>query len=104
MLNERCPEGVERIALVGTPCQISGLRAIQKFPWERRDTLPSKVTLAIGLFCTRAVDPEMRVRVVAAEDVNLAALSKMDIRGDRLVAASAGAEELMNKPVKDFHQ
>ena len=42
ILNERCPEGVERIALVGTPCQISGLRAIRssrgrtETHWRRR--------------------------------------------------------------------
>ena len=32
---------MERIAFVGTPCQISGLRALQNFPWENRETLAS---------------------------------------------------------------
>jgi coenzyme F420 hydrogenase subunit beta len=104
MLNERCPEGVERIALVGTPCQISGLRAIQKFPWERRDTLATKVTLAIGLFCTRSFDPKKLIPMVAAEGVNLGKVSKIDIREGKLVAATREGEELMKKPVKDFHQ
>jgi len=104
MLNERCPEGVERIALVGTPCQISGLRAIQKFPWERRETLASKVTLAIGLFCTRSFDPKKLIPMVAAEGVNLGKVSKIDIREGKLVAATSEGEELMKKPVKDFHQ
>jgi coenzyme F420 hydrogenase subunit beta len=104
VLNERCPEGVERIALVGTPCQISGLRAIQKFPWERRETLANKVTLAVGLFCTRSFDPKKLIPMVAGEGVNLGKVDKIDIREGKLVAASADGEELMTKPVKDFHQ
>jgi coenzyme F420 hydrogenase subunit beta len=104
VLNERCPQGVERIALVGTPCQISGLRAIQRFPWENRDTLATKVTLAIGLFCTRSFDPMKLIPMVAAEGVNLGQVKKIDIREGKLVAAGDGGEELMKKPVKDFHQ
>jgi len=104
MLNERCPEGVERIALVGTPCQISGLRALQKFPWQNRDTLAEKVTLAIGLFCTRSFDPKKLLPMVAAEGVNLGQVKKIDIREGKLIAADERGEALMKKPVKDFHQ
>jgi coenzyme F420 hydrogenase subunit beta len=103
VLNERAPANVERIAFVGTPCQISGLRAIQKFPWERRETLAQKVVLAIGLFCTRSFDPKKLIPMVAGEGVNLGKVKKIDIREGKLVAAGEGGEELMKKPVKDFH-
>ena len=103
VLNERAPANVERIAFVGTPCQISGLRAIQKFPWERRETLAHKVILAIGLFCTRSFDPKKLIPMVAGEGVNLGKVKKIDIREGKLVAAGEGGEELMKKPVKDFH-
>lgn len=104
VLNERCPAGVERIALVGTPCQISGLRAIQKFPWENRDTLATKVTLAIGLFCTRSFDPKKLIPMVAAEGVKLGEVAKIDIRKGQLIAADERGKALMEKPVKDFHK
>lgn len=104
ILNERAPEGVERIAFVGTPCQISGLRALQKFPWESRETLATRVTLAIGLFCTRSFDPKKLIPMVAAEGVKLGQVDKIDIREGKLVAASAEGEELMARPVKDFRK
>ena len=95
VLNERAPEHVERIAFVGTPCQISGLRAIQKFPWARRETLAHKVVLAIGLFCTRSFDPKKLIPMVAGEGVNLGKVKKIDIREGKLVAAGESGEELM---------
>jgi coenzyme F420 hydrogenase subunit beta len=103
VLNQRAPEGVERIALVGTPCQISGLRALQRFPWENRDTLATKVVLAIGLFCTRSFDPKRLIPEVAKRGVNLGEVKKIDIREGRLVAANADGEALMSEPVKEFH-
>jgi len=104
VLNEKAPAGLERIAFVGTPCQISGLRALQKFPWENRDTLASRVTLAIGLFCTRSFDPKKLLPAVAATGVNLGQVKRIDIRGGKLIAAGAQGEELMAKPVKEFHE
>lgn len=104
ILNEKAPAGVERIAFVGTPCQISGLRAIQRFPWERRETLANKVTLAIGLFCTRSFDPKKLIPMIAGEGVNLGQVEKIDIREGKLIAATEEGEALMTKPVKDFHQ
>jgi coenzyme F420 hydrogenase subunit beta len=103
VLNERAPEGVERIALVGTPCQISGLRALQRYPWENRDTLATKVVLAIGLFCTRSFDPKRLIPEVAKRGVNLGQVKKIDIREGDLVAAGADGEALMAAPVKEFH-
>ena len=104
MLNEKCPPNVERIAFVGTPCQISGLRAIQRFPWESRATLAHKVTLAIGLFCTRSFNPTKLIPMIAAEGVNLGKVKKIDIREGKLIAADGEGGALMEKPVKDFHQ
>ena len=103
MLNQKAPAGARRIAFVGTPCQISGLRALQKFPWENRETLASRVTLAIGLFCTRSFDPMKLLPEVAATGVPLGQIKKIDIREGKLIAAGADGEELMARPVKEFH-
>ena len=103
VLNEKAPEGVERIAFVGTPCQISGLRVLQRFPWENRQTLASRVMLSIGLFCTRSFDPKKLIPAVAAQGVNLGKVKKIDIRQGKLVAAGEDGEELMSRPVRQFH-
>jgi coenzyme F420 hydrogenase subunit beta len=104
MLNERAPEGVDRIALVGTPCQISGLRALQRFPWPNRETLASRVVLAIGLFCTRSFDPRKLLPEVAKRGVDLGRVKKIDIREGTLLAATAEGEALMEEKVGNFHQ
>lgn len=103
MLNAKAPASVQRIAFVGTPCQISGLRALQRFPWENRDTLATRVVLAIGLFCTRSFDPKKLIPEVAKRGVNLGAVEKIDIREGKLIAAGTDGEHLMEAPVKEFH-
>jgi len=102
LLNENAPAGVERIAFVGTPCQISGLRALQRFPWKSRDTLAAKVVLAVGLFCTRSFDPKRLIPAIAGAGVDLRRVRKIDVRDGRLVAADDGGKELLSRPVRDF--
>lgn len=102
VLNEKAPAGVERIAFVGTPCQISGLRALQRFPWGNRDSLADKVVLAVGLFCTRSFDPKRLIPAMAEAGVDLGRVRKIDVRDGRLVAAAADGEELLSRPVREF--
>ena len=102
VLNEKAPAGVERIAFVGTPCQISGLRALERFPWPNRETLASRVVLAIGLFCTRSFDPKKLIPSIAQRGVHLGQVRKIDIREGNLIAAAENGEELLREPVREF--
>lgn len=101
-LNEPLPDGVRRIALVGTPCQISGLRAIQRFPWTYRETSANEVVLAIALFCTRSFDPELLGPAIEAHGVDLDRVSQVDVRDGQMIAREAGGAELMRVPVKEM--
>ncbi|NVO67951.1 coenzyme F420 hydrogenase subunit beta [Methanofollis tationis] len=42
--------GLDRIGIVGTPCQMQAVRKAQLYPVGMRD-VPDKIALAIGIFC-----------------------------------------------------
>ncbi|KQC04545.1 MAG: coenzyme F420 hydrogenase subunit beta [Methanoculleus sp. SDB] len=42
--------GLDKVGIVGTPCQMQGLRKAQLYPIGMRD-VPDKIALAIGIFC-----------------------------------------------------
>lgn len=101
-LNDRLPKGVERVALVGTPCQVSGLTALQRFPWHYRDTAAGAVVLTVALFCTRSFDPDLLGPAIAAEGVDLDQVSKVDVRAGQMIAQDGDGGELMRVPVRDM--
>ena len=102
VLNEPLGKGVERIAFVGTPCQISVLRALQRFPWKYRRSSAGAVVLAIGLFCTRSFDPDALEEAVGAAGVTTSKVARVDVRGGELVVRSASTE-LLRRPVKELY-
>ncbi len=102
VLNEPLGKGVERIAFVGTPCQISVLRALQRFPWKYRRSSAGAVVLAIGLFCTKSFDPDKLEEAVGALGVATSEVARVDVRDGELVLRSARTE-LLRRPVKELH-
>jgi coenzyme F420 hydrogenase subunit beta len=95
------PPGIERLAYVGTPCQISVLRALQRFPWRYRESSANKVVLAIGLFCTRSFEPVKLMKELLERGENISDVKKVDIREGKLYLHGAeGAREA--GPVKEF--
>lgn len=104
VLNRPLPEGIERIAMVGTPCQLTVLRALQRFPWERRRTAAHAVTLTVGLFCTRSFDPTSLMRSLLARGTNIAEVRTLDVRGGELTATNADREEILRAPVREFRE
>ena len=102
VLNEPLGKGVERIAFVGTPCQISVLRALQRFPWKYRRSSAGAVVLAIGLLCTRSFEPDKLEEAVGAVGVATSEVARVDVRDGELVVRSASTE-LFRRPVKEFH-
>jgi len=88
------PPGIEKLAYVGTPCQISVLRALQRFPWRYRESSANKVVLAIGLFCTRSFEPAKLMRELLERGENIADVKKVDIREGKLyLHGETGARE-----------
>ncbi|GAB6096725.1 Coenzyme F420 hydrogenase/dehydrogenase, beta subunit C-terminal domain [Desulfatiferula olefinivorans] len=54
-VNTYMRRGGRRLAVVGTPCQMTGLAGIRKNPLDRPDGY-DPVSLSLGLFCTWALD------------------------------------------------
>jgi coenzyme F420 hydrogenase subunit beta len=102
-LGTRLPDGVERLAFVGTPCQISVLRTLQRFPWRYRESAANNVVIAIGLFCTRSFEPVALMKELMGRGEDIADVQKVDIREGKLFLHGAeGAREA--GPVKEFRK
>lgn len=94
LLARPLPEGVESIAFVGTPCQVSVLRALQRFPWPYQRSSVEAVSLAVSLFCTRSFDPPRLRRALARRGVDPRSVSRVDVRDGRLSVVGDHGERL----------
>jgi coenzyme F420 hydrogenase subunit beta len=96
-----------RIALVGTPCEIEGLRALQARRWRRgaSGSGVDSVVLTIALYCTKSFDySQLMVRELQhRRGVDLARVGKVDVVHGRLVVTDRDGEVLVDEPVKAFH-
>lgn len=87
--------GLEKIAVVGLPCQVAGLRNIQYHPYlakhdyERgRNGKPAKlpkIEYVIGLFCTEKFEHEELLRVLKEKNINIKDVVKFDVKGPNFV-------------------
>lgn len=90
------PKGLGDLALVGTPCQVAGLRALQRFPWGNRRAPAGKVKLSIALFCTRSFDPQRLALELVRQGVDVGRVAKVDIRGGYFRAYDAEGQVLFD--------
>ncbi len=101
LLTDPLPDGIRRLAMVGTPCQLSVLRALQAYPWPYRQSAASCVVLAIGLFCTRSFDGTRLMRALVTRGLALDQVARLDIRDGVLAALGRGGERLVEVPVAE---
>ncbi len=102
LLNRPMPAGIRRLAYVGTPCQISVLRALQRYPWPLRDDAAPDVVLAIALFCTRSFDPFKLMKLLMERGEDIGRIERLDIRGGTLSARNADGGRKELGPIKEF--
>ena len=86
--------GLKTVAIVGLPCQISGLRKLQYFPyiakhdWERgKNGEPVKlpeIKYLLGLFCTGKFDYESVRKALKEENININDVLKFNVAGPSL--------------------
>lgn len=98
------PPGITEIALVGTPCQINGLRALQRFPWRYRQAPVAQVKLAIGLFCTRSFDAQRLSLALLRSGVDLHRVARVDIREGQFRVYDAQGALLFESRVSALHR
>ena len=101
-LNQGPWEAVERIGVVGTPCQVLAMRKMS-LASHKRSTPMDRVTLMIGLFCTWAVTygPFM---TYLRNRVNGAEIEKLDITPppERLLKVITEDDHLWDVPIDEI--
>lgn len=94
-----------RIALVGTPCEVQGIKAMQARPWARGKSAVDSVVLTIALLCTKSFDYEglMLRELRDKRGLDLAEVSKVDVIHGKMMVFDRGGDTIVDEPVKDFH-
>ncbi|MGP8058052.1 MAG: Coenzyme F420 hydrogenase/dehydrogenase, beta subunit C-terminal domain [Acidimicrobiales bacterium] len=94
-----------RLAVVGTPCEIQGLRAMQARRWPTGAHRVDAVVLTIALLCTKSFDYEglMLRELRDRRGVDLDRVSKVDVIRGRMIVEYRDGELAVDEPVKDFH-
>jgi len=95
-----------RLAVVGTPCEIQGIRAMQARRWSTGAHRIDAVVLTIALMCTKSFDYEGLVLRMLRDErrVDLDRVSKIDVIRGRMIVEYRDGELAVDEPVKEFHQ
>ncbi len=94
-----------RVALVGTPCEIQGIRALQARQWRRGRSRVDAVALSIALLCTKSFDYESLVLRDLRDErgLDLAEVGRFDVIRGRLIVQDHAGATMLDEPIKDFH-
>jgi coenzyme F420 hydrogenase subunit beta len=94
-----------RIAVVGTPCEIQGIKALQARQWRRGASRVDAVALTIALLCTKSFDyRKLMVRELSeSRGLSLADVGKVDVIHGRMIVEDRSGGTLVDEPVKNFH-
>ena len=96
-----------RIAVIGTPCEIQGLRAMQarRWPGGTGAHRVHAVTLTIALLCTKSFDYEalMLRELQDKRGVDLDRVGKVDVIHGRMIVEYLDGQLAVDEPVRDFH-
>ncbi len=94
-----------RLAVVGTACEIQGLRAMQSRRWSTGAHRVDAVVLAIALLCTKSFDYEalMLRELEHKRGIDLRRVSKVDVTRGRLLVEYRDGAMAVDEPIKAFH-
>jgi coenzyme F420 hydrogenase subunit beta len=94
-----------RIAVVGTPCEIEGIKAMQARPWTWGSSQVEAITLTIALLCTKSFNYEklMLEEIRDKRDVDLEEVGRVDVMRGKLIVEDKQGETIFEEPIRDFH-
>ncbi|HEX2180839.1 MAG TPA: Coenzyme F420 hydrogenase/dehydrogenase, beta subunit C-terminal domain [Rubrobacteraceae bacterium] len=94
-----------RIAVVGTPCEIEGIKAMQARPWTWGSSRVEAITLTIALLCTKSFNYEklMLEEVRDRRGVDLDEVGRVDVIRGKLIVQDREGETIFEEPIRDFH-
>jgi coenzyme F420 hydrogenase subunit beta len=93
------------VAVVGTPCEIEGIKAMQARPWTWGSSRVEAITLTIALLCTKSFNYEklMLEEVRDKRGVDLDNVGRVDVIRGKLIVEDKGGETIFEEPIRDFH-
>jgi len=94
-----------RIAVVGTPCEIQGIRAMQARRWPSGAHRIDAVVLTIALLCTKSFDYRGLMLDLLQKDrgIDIDRVSKVDVIRGRMIVEYRDGELAVDEPIKNFH-
>ena len=94
-----------RIAVVGTPCEIQGIRGMQARRWPTGAHRIDAVVLTIALLCTKSFDYRglMLELLEADRGIDISRVSKVDVIRGRMIVEYRDGEVAVDEPIKNFH-
>jgi coenzyme F420 hydrogenase subunit beta len=94
-----------RIAVVGTPCEIEGIKAMQARPWTWGSSKVEAITLTIALLCTKSFNYEklMLEEIRDKRNVDLDNVGRVDIIRGKMLVQDLEGETIFEEPIRDFH-
>jgi coenzyme F420 hydrogenase subunit beta len=94
-----------RVAVVGTPCEIEGIKAMQARPWTWGSSQVEAITLTVALLCTKSFNYEklMLEEIRDKRGVDLDEVGRVDVMRGKLIVEDREGETIFEEPIRDFH-
>lgn len=94
-----------RIAVVGTPCEIQGIRAMQSRKWSTGVHRVDAVVLTVALLCTKSFDYKGLMLQLLREErkIDIDRVAKVDVIRGRMIVEYRDGEVAVDEPIKNFH-
>ncbi len=105
-LPDKPPEEIS-LALVGTPCEIEGIRALQDFDWEygSQEAGVRAIEYTIALMCTKNFNYErlMGEQLQEKRGIDPEEIGKMDVLDGKMIVYDRDHELLLEEDIEQFH-
>ena len=94
-----------RVAVVGTPCEIEGIKAMQARPWTWGSSKVEAITLTIALLCTKSFNYEklMLEEIREKRNVDLDSVGRVDVIRGKMIVQDLEGVTIFEEPIRDFH-
>jgi coenzyme F420 hydrogenase subunit beta len=103
---EKDPEDVS-LALVGTPCEIEGIRAIQDFEWDyaAHEAGVRAIEYTIALMCTKNFNYERLLgeQLEEKRDIPPEDIGKLDVIDGKMKVFDHDHELILDEDIENFH-
>ncbi|MFB1066550.1 Coenzyme F420 hydrogenase/dehydrogenase, beta subunit C-terminal domain [Natrinema sp. H-ect4] len=95
------------IAIVGTPCEIEGIRALQDFEWDyqAQDEGIRAVDYTIALMCTKNFNYHslMGEQLEEQRGISPSEIGKMDVLNGKMMVYDHDGEMIVEEDIENFH-